>query len=116
MTGLEIDTRERNIRKFNAPSNAGPSATRTEKRVSKRSDGGWTSIHGPGTGNARTPPVYVSTTSLKGVPFGKVSNARCCNSSDGTARGAVASLGGIGFISHPSGSGTHNSVDESVRR
>jgi hypothetical protein len=52
----------------------------------------------------------------EGVPSGKVSNARCCNSSDGIVRTADASLGGIEFISHPSGSGAHNSVDESVRR
>jgi hypothetical protein len=67
-----------------------------------------------GMGKPRTLEVYVSTTSLKGVPSGKVKTARCSNRFAGM--GSTAALAPGAFISHPSGNGRHNSFADSARR
>src|ERR1700752_1609433 len=64
----------------------------------------------------RTLPVYVSTTSLSGVPSGSVSSARCSRSRAGKHGSPISSIRAGGIASHPSGSTGETTFAEIVWR
>lgn len=60
--------------------------------------------------------LYVSATSLNGVPSGSVNTARCSSTASGIASiaGLLPNMGAS--VSHPSGRGSQSSFADSIRR